>query len=58
MQYRTETIKSFKDYLNIVDSNPYNYFRGHADGENWKLIPSLGRLHDHVNFKNGFPAST
>jgi hypothetical protein len=49
---KTETIHSFNDYLEVVKiySAGYHVFRGHADGINWKLEPSITRIPDDREF--------
>jgi len=44
MNYTEIIIKNINDYQKIIDSNYDSYFRGHANGEDWKLIPLIGRL--------------
>src|SRR5665647_120305 len=39
-------IKSFNDFIDITRKYPGAYYRGHADGKNWKLKPSIARILD------------
>lgn len=50
MAFRTEIIKSFKDYLKIIDEyDKQPIYRGHSDGENWHLKSTLARLINDEN---------
>ncbi len=41
---KTFRVKSITEYISITSNLPHNYFRGHSDGNNWKLLPTLFRL--------------
>ena len=43
------TVNSIKEYIEVVTGYPNAYFRGQADGENWKLLPKLARIVEDYN---------
>lgn len=43
MDITTETISSLEDFIKISSKYPEAYYRGHANGEKWTLIPSIAR---------------